>query len=99
MPVCLPRVRRRRWHNHFLMIITFFFFFVPGFTFMTLSRMSRHEETGAALHCGEGTVVPGGAGRGVDGESAEASAKTGRVLRPEIAKLGQSFSDRWTAKG
>ena len=36
----------------FLMIITFFSF-VPGFTFMSLSRMSRHEETGAALHCGE----------------------------------------------
>lgn len=40
MPVCLPRVRRRRWHDHFLMIITFFSF-VLGFTFMTLSRMSR----------------------------------------------------------
>ena len=25
--------------------------------------MSRHKETGAALHCGEWAVVPGGAGR------------------------------------
>ena len=82
----------------FLMIITFFSF-VPGFTFMTLSRTSRHEETGAALHCGEWAVVPGGAGRGVDGESADTSAKTGRGLRPEIAKLGQPLSDRRTAKG
>ena len=38
----------------------------------------RCEETGAALHCGEWAVVPGGAGRGVNGESAETSAKTGR---------------------
>ena len=66
---------------------------------MTISRMSRHEETEAALHCGEWAVVRGGAGRGVDGESVDTSAKTGRGLRPEIAKLGQSFSDRWTAKG
>ena len=37
---------------NFLMIITFFSF-VPGLTFMTLSRMTRHKETGAALHCGK----------------------------------------------
>ena len=51
----------------------------------------RCEETGAALQCGEWTVVPGGAGRGVDGESAETSAKTGRGLRPEIAEAGPAF--------
>ena len=51
----------------------------------------RCEETGAALHCGEWAVVPGGAGRGVDGESAEASAKTGRGLRPEIAEAGPAL--------
>ena len=49
------------------------------------------EETGAALHCGEWAVVPGGAGRGVDGESAEATAKTGRGLRPEIAEAGPAL--------
>ena len=32
--------------------------------------------------------MPRGAGRGVDGESAETSAKTGRGLRPEIAEAG-----------
>ena len=51
----------------------------------------RCEETGAALHCGEWAVVPGGAGRGVDGESAETSAKTGRGLRPEIAEAGPAL--------
>ena len=51
----------------------------------------RCEETGAALHCEEWTVVPGGAGRGVDGESAETSAKTGRGLRPEIAEAGPAL--------
>ena len=51
----------------------------------------RCEETGAALHCGEWAVVPGGAGRGVDGESAETSAKTGRGLRPGVAEAGPAL--------
>ena len=51
----------------------------------------RCEETGAALHCGEWAVVPGGAGRGVNGESAETSAKTGKGLRPEIAEAGPAL--------
>ena len=66
---------------------------------MTLSRLSRPEESGSALHCEEWTVVPRGAGQGVDDESSETSPKTGRGLRPEISKLNQPFSDQWTAKG
>ena len=45
----------------------------------------RCGETGAALHCEKWTVFPGEAGRGVDAESAEASRRTGRGLRPEMA--------------
>ena len=49
------------------------------------------RETGAALHCGKWTVVPGGAGRGDDEESAETRVKTARGLRPEIEKAGPAL--------
>ena len=51
----------------------------------------RRQETGAALHCEEWTVVPGEADREVNGESAVRSAKTGRGLRPEIAEAGPAL--------
>ena len=51
----------------------------------------RCKKTEAALHCEEWAVVPGGAGRGVDGESAETSAKTGRGLNQRLPRLGQPF--------
>ena len=51
----------------------------------------RCGETGASLHCEKWTVLPGEAGRGVDAESAEASRRTGRGLRPEIAEAGPAL--------
>ena len=51
----------------------------------------RCGETGAALHCEKWTVLPGEAGLGVDAESAGASRRTGRGLRPEIAEAGPAL--------
>ena len=50
------------------------------------------EETGAALHCGKWSVVPGEADRGVDGASVETSERTDKGLGPEIAEAGRALS-------
>ena len=62
----------------FLMIITFFSF-VPGFTFMTLSRMTRHKETRAALHCGKEQWC--------QEERVEESTANQRTQRPARSKI------------
>ena len=57
----------------------------------TPQEPGRCEETGAALHCGKWSVVPGEADRGVGGASVETSERTDKGLRPEIAEAGPAL--------
>ena len=61
------------------------------FHLCTPQEPGRCEETGAALHCGKWSVVPGEADRGVGGASVETSERTDKGLRPEIAEAGPAL--------
>ena len=65
----------------------------------TPQEPGRCEETGAALHCGKWSVVPGEADRGVGGASVETSERTDKGLRPEIAEAGPALFARMDGEG
>ena len=66
----------------------------------TSVRLRNLKGYKAALHREEWTVVPRGAVRGVDGQSAKANARIGKDLRPGTAEVGpalfgQVLGGRW----